>query len=116
LARAHEIRQNKRRENIIAFADQARLSRELVRLKDDVPEVPPLTDFVLDEPNGPRLIAFLKAMEFTTLTRRVAEATGTDAAAIDPAHVDVEWGAGAHGPDLDPDAPAGPDNDAQRQP
>src|SRR5690606_12067962 len=43
---------------------------------------------------------FLKAMEFTTLTRRVAEASGADAAAIEPAHVEVEWGADAHGPDM----------------
>ena len=31
---------------------------------------------MLQPPNGPRLISFLKAMEFSTLTRRVAEATG----------------------------------------
>ncbi|MGH6815383.1 MAG: 5'-3' exonuclease, partial [Hyphomicrobiaceae bacterium] len=37
LARAAEIKQPKRREKLLAFADQARLSRELVRLKDDVP-------------------------------------------------------------------------------
>jgi hypothetical protein len=34
LERASEIKQNKRRENIIEFADKARISRELVRLKD----------------------------------------------------------------------------------
>ena len=39
----------------------------------------PLDDLVLRPPNGPKLIAFLKTMEFTTLTRRVAEATGADA-------------------------------------
>src|SRR6185312_9995085 len=37
LSRASEIKQNKRRENLIEHADMARLSRELVRLKDDVP-------------------------------------------------------------------------------
>jgi 5'-3' exonuclease len=36
LERASEIKQTKRRENIIEFADKARISRELVRLKDDV--------------------------------------------------------------------------------
>ena len=51
-------------------------------------------------------------MEFTTLTRRVAEATGADAAAIEPAPlVDRRLAAGrtampAHGPDLrEPAAP-----------
>ena len=36
LERAGEIKQPKRRENLIEFADQARMSRELVRLRDDV--------------------------------------------------------------------------------
>ena len=106
LARAGEIKQAKRRENIIAHADKARLSRELVRLKNDVPDLNPLDTLALDDPDGPKLIAFLKAMEFTSLTRRVAEETGADAAAVDPAHVDAEWGADAHGPDLEPGVPA----------
>ena len=37
LARAGEIKQPKRREKLIEFAGQARISRELVRLKEDVP-------------------------------------------------------------------------------
>ncbi len=101
LARAEEIKQNKRRENIIAFADQARLSRELVTLKTDTPVEDDLDSFKLEPQNGPKLIAFLKAMEFTTLTRRVAEATGAEVSDIDPASVEVEWGAEARGPDLD---------------
>ncbi|MEX3010900.1 DNA polymerase I [Hoeflea sp. TYP-13] len=106
LERAGEIKQNKRRENIIEFADQARLSRELVTLRTDAPVTDTPADFMLEEQDGPKLIAFLKAMGFNTLTRRVAEATETDAAAIDPADVAVEWGAEAHGPDLDEgDAP-----------
>ncbi len=39
LARAGEIKQPKRREKLIEFAEQARMSRELVRLKDDVPDM-----------------------------------------------------------------------------
>ncbi|MEM6463380.1 MAG: DNA polymerase I [Pseudomonadota bacterium] len=101
LDRAAEIKQNKRRENLIAFADQARLSRQLVTLRSDVPVADTLTDFMLEPQDGPKLIAFLKAMEFTTLTRRIAEATETDAAAVDAAEVSVEWGAEARGPDLD---------------
>ena len=100
LARAAEIKQNKRRESIIENADKARISRELVRLKDDVPVAEGLDDFVLQPPNGPKLIGFLKAMEFSTLTRRVAEASGTEAAEIEPAAVEVERGEDAHGPDV----------------
>ncbi len=101
LARAGEIKQVKRRENIIANADLARLSRQLVELKTDTPLDVPLEDLHLEPQNGPKLIAFLKAMEFTTLTRRVAAATDTDADAVEAALVPVEWGADARGPDLD---------------
>ncbi|PDT86542.1 DNA polymerase I [Sinorhizobium sp. BJ1] len=108
LARAGEIKQQKRREAIIANAEMARLSRELVTLKKDTPLDVPLEDFKLDSQDGPKLIAFLKTMEFTTLTRRVAAATDTDAEAVEPAYVPVEWGAQAHGPDLDVGEAAGP--------
>lgn len=101
LERAGEIKQQKRRENIIANAELARLSRQLVALRTDVPLELPLDALTLEPQDGPKLIAFLKAMEFTTLTRRVAETTGADAAAIDAAHVQVERGPQAHGPDLD---------------
>ena len=101
LSRASEIKQQKRRENLIEHAENARLSRQLVTLKNDVPVVEGLDDFVLKPPNGPKLVAFLKAMEFTTLTRRVAEASGTEAAEIEAADVSVERGSAAHGPDLD---------------
>jgi DNA polymerase-1 len=99
LANASQIKQQKRRESIIENKEKALISRELVRLKTDVPGVEPLSDFVLQPPDGPKLIAFLKAMEFTTLTRRVAEASGADAAEVEPANVIVEL-ADAHGPDV----------------
>lgn len=107
LARAGEIKQVKRRENIVANAELARLSRQLVELRTDVPIDMKLEDLVLEPQNGPKLIAFLKAMEFTTLTRRVAEVCDCDAGAIDAAVVPVEWGDAARGPDLDAgDVPA----------
>ncbi|MGV8939239.1 MAG: DNA polymerase I [Allorhizobium sp.] len=101
LSRAGEIKQQKRRENIIANADLARLSRKLVELRLDVPLNMPLDALTLEPQDGPMLIAFLKAMEFTSLTRRVAEATGADAAVIEAASVPVEKVAEAHGPDVD---------------
>ncbi|KAB2773459.1 DNA polymerase I [Brucella anthropi] len=112
LARASEIKQNKRRENILAFADQTKISRELVTLKTDVPLDVDLDSLVLEPQNGPKLIGFLKAMEFTSLTRRVAEATDTDASAVEPCHVETDWGADAHGPDVD--VPAKADNAASQ--
>ncbi|MFS2325809.1 DNA polymerase I [Brucella sp. H1_1004] len=107
LARASEIKQNKRRENIIAYADQTKIARELVTLKVDVPLDVDLDGLVLEPQNGPKLIGFLKALDFTTLTRRVAEATDTDASAVEPCHIETEWGADAHGPDVD--VPAKPE-------
>ena len=101
LARAGEIKQQKRRENILANIDLVQISRQLVTLKVDTPVDRPLADLVLHPQDGPRLIAFLKAMEFTTLTRRVADATGTDASSIEAASVAVERVAEAHGPDMD---------------
>lgn len=100
LERAGEIKQQKRRENIIANTELARLSRQLVSLRTDVPLEMQLDQLVLEPQDGPKLVAFLKAMEFTTLTRRVAEATGAEAGEIEAAVVPVEWGADAHGPDV----------------
>jgi DNA polymerase-1 len=102
LARAGEIKQVKRRESLIAFADQARLSRRLVELRTDVPLDLDLEALVLEPQDGPKLVSFLKAMEFGSLTRRVASACHCDADAIDPAVITVESGTTAHGPDLDP--------------
>ncbi|WP_018689601.1 DNA polymerase I [Ahrensia kielensis] len=101
LEHAGEIKQNKRRENLIEFADQARLSRELVTLKVDTPVEASIDDFVLEDQDGPKLVAFLKAMELTTLTRRVAEATGVEAGEIEAADVPIENAGRARGPDLD---------------
>ncbi|MEM8795486.1 MAG: DNA polymerase I [Pseudomonadota bacterium] len=104
LERAGEIKQNKRRENLIEFADQARLSRRLVRLDDDVALDVPLHDLSLVEIEGQTLISFLKGMEFTTLTKRVAEAFEADASEITAEAIKVDGFAAQRGPDLDPEA------------
>jgi len=105
LARAGEIKQVKRRENIVANADLARLSRRLVELRTDVPLDLDLDALFLEPQNGPMLVGFLKAMEFGTLTRRVATACNTNADEVAPTIVTVEWGDAARGPDLDAGAP-----------
>ncbi len=76
------------------------MSRLLVTLKNDVPVADDLDQFALQPPDGPKLIAFLKAMEFSSLTRRVAEATGAEAGEIDAAAVAVSKATEAHGPDM----------------
>jgi DNA polymerase I len=101
LARAGEIKQQKRRENILQYADQARISRQLVTLKKDTPIDVGIEDFSLEPQDGRKLIAFLKTMEFNSLIRRAAEATGVDASEIEPARLKVEAVAEAHGPDVD---------------
>ncbi|MCJ8138794.1 DNA polymerase I [Falsirhodobacter halotolerans] len=77
LERAGEIKQPKRRQVLIDHADQIRISKRLVQLDCDTP-----LDFTLDslevrEPDD-SLMEFLNAMEFRTLTRRIAEKRGVD--------------------------------------
>ena len=87
LFRAGEIKQPKRRESLIEHAEKARISRQLVLLDDKVDLEVPLDDLAVHEPDARKLIAFLKAMEFSTLTRRVAEYSH-----VDPADVEADAG------------------------
>ena len=89
LAGAEGIKQKKRRENLIEFADQARISKQLVYLKRDVPLPLDIDALFRNDLDGTKLVSFLKAMEFTTLTRRVADATETDAAVVEPCALEV---------------------------
>ncbi|HZS63077.1 MAG TPA: DNA polymerase I [Xanthobacteraceae bacterium] len=84
LAHAAEIKQEKRRQSLIEHAEAARLSKRLVTLDRHVPLEVPIDELAVHEPDYKRLIAFLKAMEFTTLTRRVAEKAGVEASEIEP--------------------------------
>src|SRR5215471_5712178 len=84
LARAGEIKQEKRRQALIENAERARLSKKLVTLDAHVALEVPLAELAVHEPDYKRLIAFLKAMEFATLTRRVAEFAGIEPAEIEP--------------------------------
>jgi DNA polymerase I len=43
----------------------------------------PVDQLVVHEPDYKHLIAFLKAMEFSTITRRIAEKTGIDASSVE---------------------------------
>ena len=92
LEKAAEIKQNKRRENLIAFADQARISKRLVTLDEDVPVKEQVGDFAVDTPRASDLIGFLKALEFSSFTRKIGAALQADVDAIDPIHVTfTQW-------------------------
>jgi DNA polymerase-1 len=73
LERANEVKQQKRRETLINFADQIRISRQLVTLKDDAPVDEKWEDFAVRAVEQGPLLQFLDAMEFRTLSRRVRE-------------------------------------------
>ena len=74
LERAGEIPQKGRREKLIEHAEMARLSRDLVTLKNDVEVEVALEDLAITDPDPKDLIAFLELMEFRTLTARVRAA------------------------------------------
>ncbi len=84
LERAGEIKQPKRRETLLANIDQARLSRKLVALMEDVPVPVPLDELVVPKPDPEKLVGFLKAMEFNTLTRRIAQMLHVDPEKVQP--------------------------------
>src|SRR6185312_15716190 len=98
LKRAGEIKQNKRRETLIENAENARISLKLVTLDQKVPLKEQPDEFAVHEPDCKELIAFLKGMEFTAITKRVAvhfevedlDAITSDPAVAKPPHLKVE--------------------------
>jgi DNA polymerase-1 len=90
LERAGEIKQNKRRENLIEHAEKARISKRLVTLDCNTPVPTTLDDLRVEAIDAAKLIGFLKAMEFSSLTKRVAaEFEVDDTGAIAAADVAV---------------------------
>ena len=71
LAHAHEIRQPKRREALIENAAKARLSKELVKLDDDVPLPCPLSELRVKPYDPDKLFPFLDEMELRALKSRI---------------------------------------------
>jgi len=67
LAHAPEVKQNKRRENLIEFADDARLSYRLVALDDQVDVGVALDDLAVSKPNRAKLAALFARLEFRRL-------------------------------------------------
>ncbi len=90
LEHAGEIRQPRRRENLLEHADAARTSKRLVTLDASAPLPVPLSAFAVKKPDPARLIGFLKGLEFTTLTSRIARDLGVDPSKYPALEVSVE--------------------------
>ena len=78
LKKTGEIKQPKRRETLVENADNARISKKLVTLDDHAPLPEEPEHFAVQEPEPKSLISFLKAMEFSTITKRVAAHFGIE--------------------------------------
>ncbi len=75
LAAAAEMKPSKMRENLIEFAEQARMSRVLVTLKEDAPLPESLNDFLLKEIPELPLRAFLEHHGFASLLKKLGGET-----------------------------------------
>ncbi len=76
LNHAHEIKQNKRRETLIANKDKAIISKKLVTLKKDTPVDRKIEEFKLQEIEKEKLYKFLREMEFNRLLSSVISTYG----------------------------------------
>ena len=76
LARAGEIMQPKRREKLTDHAEDARISRQLVTLRDDVPLEEPLENLAFHPLEPGKLLAFLHQQEFRRIIARVERGYG----------------------------------------
>jgi DNA polymerase I len=73
LAHAHEIKQPKRREALIENEAKARLSKELVKLDDNVPLPCPLSALKVKPYSPEKLFPFLDEMELRALKGRIVQ-------------------------------------------
>ncbi len=76
LDKAHEIKQNKRRETLIENKDKAIISKKLVTLKKDAPIKKNIEEFKLQEIDKDKLYKFLREMEFNRLLSSVISKYG----------------------------------------
>src|SRR6476646_1773794 len=82
LAHAHEIKQPKRREALIENEAKARLSKELVKLDDDVPLPCPLSALRVKPYDPDKLFPFLDEMELRALKSRIEKRLAITAPAV----------------------------------
>jgi DNA polymerase-1 len=77
LAAAPDMKPSKMRDSLIEQADMARLSRQLVQLKEDCALPMPLEDFKLDAIPPDPLASFLEEHGFHSLLKRLGEGRGS---------------------------------------
>jgi DNA polymerase I len=80
LAAAPDMKPSKMRENLIAHADKARLSKVLVTLKEDCPLPIALDDMALGAIPEEPLAAFLRHHGFNSLLKRIGQVADTASA------------------------------------
>jgi DNA polymerase I len=71
LAAAPSMKASKRRDMLIEHADKARISRELVTLREDAPLPLPLEALVVKEPDAAHLVNWLSAQGFRSTISRL---------------------------------------------
>ena len=91
---AETIKQKKRRENLIEYAELARISQKLVTLHEEAPLPKRLDEIETVDVNYERLLEFARNYNFNTLSKRleaILQASG------DPSAVEVQGESGADG-------------------
>jgi DNA polymerase I len=78
LANAEGIKQPKRRERLIEQADMARISRELVRLDQNVPVTEAWESFAVKSPDPNVLLPFLREQKFRSLVSTMEARLGVE--------------------------------------
>ena len=101
LENAGSIKQPKRREALMEQADLARISRDLVTLRQDVPVESNIEDFAVREIEPDKLLTFLQEQGFKSLVTRIESQTGVEAPDAEPvvaqtAAEDQKAGASTH--------------------
>ena len=84
LARAGEIKQPKRRENLVNNAELARISKKLVTLRDDVKVKTTLDELKWVEPDPETLLNFITAQGFKSLVTKVTARLGGNGHSLAP--------------------------------
>ncbi len=83
LAHASEIKQPKRRDTLLECAEKARLSKQLLKLVEDVPLPLKIEDLGLKKPDPEILIPFLREHGFKSLLAKMeGKATGNEQQAV----------------------------------
>jgi DNA polymerase-1 len=108
LARAGDITAKRPREALLSQADSARLSRELVTIKRDVPVALDAGALIPHEPDREAVIRILTELEFFALARKLTGQGGAAAASADtrePQYPDLLSSESKHAVALAPDPP-----------